>query len=206
LSTRRIAPTVASMFAAALLILVAILYRVVPVMAGADQSGWLPNFAPLAAIALCGAIYLPRRAAVILPLAALLVSDVVLNVFHYHKPLISWEILPHYLALGLVSWLGFTLRGRVTALRLVGASFVGSVIFYLITNTGSWIGEPLYAKTAAGWFQAMTTGLPGFAPTWMFYRNTLVGDLVFTALFFVCHTITARAPARPEAVRTVFAA
>jgi hypothetical protein len=186
------------MFAAVFLILVAILYRVVPVMVGADQSGWLPNFAPLAAIALCGAIYLPRRAAVLLPLAALVVSDVVLNVFHYHKPLFSWEILPHYLALGLVSWLGFALRGKVTALRLFGASISGSVIFYVITNTGSWIGEPLYAKTFAGWFQAMTTGLPGFAPTWMFSRNTFVGDLVFTALFLGCHAVTARSANEPK--------
>ena len=48
------------MFAAVFLILVAILYRVVPVMAGMDQTGWLSNFAPLAAIALCGAVFLPR--------------------------------------------------------------------------------------------------------------------------------------------------
>ena len=57
------------MFASAFLILIAVLYRVVPVMMGVDQNGWLSNFAPLAAIALCGAIYLPRRMAVLLPLA-----------------------------------------------------------------------------------------------------------------------------------------
>ncbi len=193
------------MFAAVFLILVAILYRVVPVMVGVDQNGWLSNFAPMAAIALCGAVYLPRRMAVALPLVALLVSDIVLNVFHYHRPLVTWEILPHYLALGLVSGLGFALRGRATALRLFGASFAGSILFYLVTNTGAWIGEAGYAKTAAGWLQAMTTGLPGLTPTWMFYRNTLVSDLVFTGLFLACHAVTTRGAPEPKAVRTVLA-
>jgi hypothetical protein len=194
------------MFAAVFLILVATLYRIVPVMAGADQTGWLPNFAPMAAIVLCGAVYLPRRAAVALPFAALVISDIVLNVFHYHQPLLTWEILPHYFALGLVSALGFALRGNATALRLFGASVAGSVIFYLVTNTGSWIGEPLYTtKTAATWLQAMTTGLPGHAPTWMFYRNTLVSDLVFTVLFVACQAMTVRSSAQPKAAEAALA-
>ena len=195
------------MFAAVFLILVAILYRVVPVMAGADQTGWLPNFAPMAAIVLCSAVYLPRRAAVALPFIALLVSDIVLNAFHYHKPFFTWEIIPHYFALGLVSALGFALRGHANALRVFGASFVGSVVFYLVTNTGSWIGEPLYVtKTAATWLQAMTTGLPGHAPTWMFYRNTLVSDLVFTGLFLACQALAARGAAQPKPAEAVLAA
>jgi hypothetical protein len=189
------------MFAAIFLILVAILCRVVPVMAGMDQNGWLSNFMPVAAIALCGAVYLPRRMAVVLPLVALLVSDVVLNVCHYHRPLFTWEILPHYFALGLVSALGFAMRGRVTAFRLFGSAVIGSLIFYVITNTGAWIGEPLYAKSLAGWFQAMTTGLPNFPPTWIFYRNTFVSDLLFTGLFFVCHTVTARTTPETKAVQ-----
>lgn len=190
------------MFAAVFLILVAILYRVVPVMMGADQSGWLSNFAPLAAIVLCGAVYLPRRMAVLLPLAALVVSDVVLNLFHYHWPLASWEMLLRYVALGLVSGMGFALRGRSTAVRLLSASFAGSILFYLVTNTGSWISEPGYAKTAAGWLQAMTMGLPGLPPTWIFYRNTLVSDLLFTGLFLFCHHVTTRGGPEPKLART----
>ncbi len=125
------------MFAAIFLILTAILYRVVPVMIGVDQSGWLGNFAPVAAIALCGAIYLPRRMAAVLPLVSLLVSDVVLNVYHYHQPIFTWEILPHYLALGLVSALGFALRGRVTGFRLFGASLAGSLVFYVTEHSNT---------------------------------------------------------------------
>jgi hypothetical protein len=169
--------------AAIVLLLVVILYRIFfGIVGSADFSG-LANFSPIAAVALCGAAYLPRRLAVVLPLVALLVSDAVLNVVHYHLPLLSFEIVPRYLALAIISGIGMTLRGRARLWPLLGASFAGSLIFFVITNTGSWIAAPEYAKTFAGWIQALTTGIPGYPPTWWFYRQTLMGDLFFTAIF-----------------------
>jgi hypothetical protein len=64
-----------------------------------------------------------------------------------------------------------------------------------VTNTGSWLAEPVYAKTAAGWLQAMTVGLPGFPPTWWFYRHTMISDLLFTAIFVACVRLGSRAEA-----------
>lgn len=176
----------ARMFAALILLVVGVVYRVVSACAGGAGLAWMHNFAPVAAVALCGAVWLPRRTALLLPLAMLFISDVLLNVFCYHWPLLTFELLPRYVALAAISALGFALRGRARLPLLLGASLAGSVIFYLITNTGSWLGEPGYAKTGAGWLQAVTTGLPGYPPTWTFYRYTLLGDLVFTLLFAAC--------------------
>lgn len=174
------------MFAAFALLLVVVVYRIVSGFVGSADFHWLHNFAPVAAVALCGAAYLPRRMALLLPLAMLFVSDVVLNVFHYHQPLLNFDILPRYAALALISALGFALRGRAGLGRLLAASVAGSLIFYVITNTGSWLCEPGYAKTGAGWLQALTTGLPGYPSTWWFYRHTLLSDLFFTLLFVLC--------------------
>ncbi len=174
------------MIPAVFLILVVVAYRVTLGMAGSQDLNWLHNFAPVAAIALCGAVCLPKRIAVLLPLGSLLLSDVILNVFHYHQPLLTWEIVPRYLALGLICELGFLMRNRVRFPGLLAGSVASSVIFYLITNTGSWIGDPGYAKTLAGWWQAMTVGLPGYPPTWTFYRHTLASDVLFTLLFAGC--------------------
>ena len=44
----------------------------------------------------------------------------------------------------------------------------------------------LYAKTFAGWVQALTTGLPGYPPTIAFFRNTVISDTLFTAIFIAC--------------------
>lgn len=186
------------MFAALLLLVVVVAYRIASGFIGSADFHWMHNFAPVAAVALCGAVYLPRRLAAVLPLAMLFISDVVLNVFHYHQPVFTMDILPRYVALALISLLGFALRGRSSLLRLLMASVVGSVVFYLVSNTGSWLYEPAYAKTAAGWFQAMTTGLPGYPSTGWFYRYTLLSDVVFTLLFVACMTV----PSKGESVPT----
>jgi hypothetical protein len=177
------------MFAALFLLVVVVAYRIASGFLGSADFHWLHNFAPLAAVALCGAVYLPRRIAAVLPIAMLFISDLVLNLFHYHQPFFTFDILPRYLALGLISLLGFTLRGRSNLLRLLTASFVGSLIFFVITNTGSWLSDPGYAKTAAGWLQAMTTGLPGYPSTWWFYRYTLLSDLFYTGVFWACMSV-----------------
>jgi len=52
-----------------------------------------------------------------------------------------------------------------------------------VTNTQSWAGDAFYAKTLAGWWQALTIGHPEYPPTIFFFRNTLFGDLMFTGLF-----------------------
>ena len=174
-----------------LLLFVVILYRVVLGIAGSDDLQWLHNFSPVAAIALCGAVYLPKRVAIALPLAMLFASDLVLNAF-YQVPLFTFEILPRYLALILITALGLAIRGRARLPQMVGASFIGSVLFYVITNTGSWLAEPAYAKTAAGWIQALTIGVPGWPSTWWFYRHTLLSDVIFTLLFVGCMALGSR--------------
>ena len=185
------------MFAAFALLIIVVAYRIVSGCLGSSDFSWLHNFAPVAAVALCGAVYLPRRAAIALPLAMLFLSDLVLNLFHYHQPFLTVEMLPRYLALLLIAGLGFALRGKVRIGSLLAASVVGSLAFYIITNTGSWLYEPGYAKDLSGWIQALTTGLPGYPPTWSFYRNTLLGDVFFTLLFVGCINWQVQRDTRP---------
>ena len=60
---------------------------------------------------------------------------------------------------------------------------LGALLFYLISNTASWLQLPGYAKTFAGWIQALTVGLPGFPPTWTFLLKTLLSGGLFASLF-----------------------
>ena len=174
--------------AALLLFTAAIAYRICAGLEG-NHIQWLQDFSPVAAIALCGAIYLPKRIALLVPLAALFVSDIVLNI-HYSQPLIAMEMALRYVALGLIVVLGFALRKKASFATVLPTTVAGSLMFYVISNTGSWIDQPGYAKTFAGWVQALTTGLPGYAPTWMFFRSTFASDLLFTTLFVACMAVT----------------
>ena len=176
------------MIPAILLIVCAVLYRIATGLTIIAGGTWLSNFAPLAAIALCGAAYFPRGYRFTIPMIALLISDIVLNL-HYRFPLLSPFVISHYLAFALIGCLGLSLRGRVGWKTLLPASLASSLIFYCVTNTVSWIFDPGYAKNLAGFIQAQTVGLPvygGTTPTWMFLRNTTLSDLFFTALFVAC--------------------
>jgi hypothetical protein len=173
------------MFPAILLVLCVVLYRVATgLLIHSGAAMWLSNFAPLAAVALCCAAYLPRRYKFSLPLVTLFVSDAILNAT-YHAPFFTWHVLCRYAALALVCAMGSALQNRASLKTMLPASLLGSTLFYLITNAFSWATDPGYVKNFAGLLQALTVGLPQYSatPTWMFFRNSLVSDLAFTALF-----------------------
>ena len=159
--------------------------------------GVLPqNFSAAYALAFCGGLYFPKRMAWWLPLGTLLVTDIGLNLFYYHAPLLDW-----YMGVKTLAFAGIVLLGRcfspgMNFLKLLGGGLLGAILFYLITNTASWIDNPAYTKTLAGWLQALTTGVPGVHPTtWEFFRNTLMSGGLFTALFVGTMKLTAESPA-----------
>lgn len=175
------------MIPAFLLIVSAIAWRIVTGLFVHSDSIGLMNFAPLAAIVLCSAAYFPPKFKFAVPMLALLISDLLLNL-HYGYSLVSPFVLSHYLGFAIVGCLGLLISGRASFKTLLPASLAASLIFYVVTNSVSWIYDPGYAKTAAGWLQCLTTGLPAYraTPSWMFFRNSLVSDLFFTALFVLC--------------------
>ena len=165
---------------AIMLLLVGTFFRVLRVDL-APQT--LPNFSPLMAAALCGAVFIPGWLGLVVPVAALLISDALLNL-HYGVPLISSQLLwtlPGYLIAVGLGWMIREHRGGL--LPILAGTLITSLAFYLITNTGSWLGLTAYPQNFAGWIQSLTTGLPGYAPTWSFFRNSLVSDLLFAAFF-----------------------
>jgi hypothetical protein len=175
------------MIPAFLLVLVAVAYRIAAGLLIQSGTTWLSNFAPFAAIALCSAAYFPGKLKFFLPLGALFISDAILN-YYYQAPLLTGHIVSRYLALTLVGCIGVLLQNRASFKTLLPASLAGSILFYVVTNLFSWLSDPGYAKNFAGLIQALTVGLPqyGSTPTWMFFRNSLVSDLIFTVLFVFC--------------------
>ena len=176
------------MIPAFLLVLVVMIYRIAAgILVQAGSATWLSNFAPFAAIALCGAVFFSPKYKLSVPLLALFLSDIVLNLY-YSAPLLHPLIVGRYFALVIVGGLGLLVQRRRSLEILLPASAGGSVIFYLITNAFSWLSDPGYAKSLGGLVQALTVGLPAYSatPTWMFFRNSLLSDLVFTGLFVLC--------------------
>ncbi|MEO5755156.1 MAG: DUF6580 family putative transport protein [Chthoniobacterales bacterium] len=189
------------MIPALFLVLLAVVYRIASALiVQGGGSAWLSNFAPLAAIALCSAIYFPRKYKFVVPFAALLVSDIVLDIY-YGASLFDPLIFCRYFAFALVGLIGLAISRRPSLKTIVPASIVGSTLFYVITNAFSWLTDPGYIKNFAGLIQALTVGLPQYSatPTWMFFRNSLVSDLLFTLLFVACMSFSRREAALPAA-------
>ena len=180
------------MIPALVLVFLTVIFRITTaIVVQGGGAPWLSNFAPLAAIALCGAIYFPGKYKFTVPFAALLISDVVLDLY-YGASLFEPLILCRYFAFAIVGLLGLAISRRVSLKTIVPASLAGSVLFYVITNAFSWLTDPGYVKTFAGLVQALTVGLPQYTPTWTFFRSSVLSDLLFTLLFVACMSYNRR--------------
>lgn len=146
------------------------------------------NFAPVAALAMfigATAWQQPtktgRMAALILPIAALLISDWVIGFY-------SWQVMVSvYAGFSISIILGLLIRRNYSWQTVFAASLTGSVIFFLLTNAAVWAFTPMYDKTIAGLLESYTLALP-------FFRNSLVGDLAYSAVLFGAYQL-AGAPA-----------
>jgi hypothetical protein len=155
-----------------------------------------PDFSAAYAFAFCAGVYFRGALAWVLPLGAMLATDVSLNVFYYHAPPVGFYLLLNYAVYALLIGLGKWFGRKSSFFKLVLGGLAGAVIFYLVTNTLSWLQDAAYAKTLAGWIQALTLGRPDWHPTtWEMFRNTLLSGGLFTALFAASEKLTAESPA-----------
>ncbi len=154
------------------LIVIAALTRVLP---------HPPNFSPVEAVALFGGAYFASRQwALIVPLAGMLISDLVLasiNGGSYASWFGTAGMALVYLCVALGVFLGYGLRGKVTGARVLGYSLLSSVLFFAVTNFGVWAFGAMYAKTPAGLVAAYVAGIP-------FFQWTVLGTLFYSAVLF----------------------
>lgn len=155
-----------------------VLFRVI----GAWQ-GWA--LSPLPAFFLLSFVLLPGRGRWLLPLAAWVVTDPLLNLFYGHA-LLTWD---HFgILAGLASMLVLVpwMQGNPTWLRGLLGSLMAAVLFYFVTNTISFFALPeFYSRSWEGFVQAQWTGPVDLGPTWVFLRNSCASNVVFAAIFLL---------------------
>jgi len=155
-----------------------------------------PNFSVAYAFAFCAGAFFGGALAWWLPLVTMLVTDVALNLFYYHTAPVGFYLVLNYALYALLIALGKWFGRKAPFFKLLLGGALGAVIFYLVTNTLAWLQDAAYAKTLAGWIQALTTGRPDWHPTtWEMFRNTLLSGGLFTALFAAAGKLTAESPA-----------
>lgn len=160
---------------------------------GAISPESLGNLSPFGALFFCGMAFFGWRG-VILPMAAWLISYPITNLIQGYS--MSAEVLSPLLGFAAMVGVACYFRKSSTGKMFVGSLLAG-VVFYLLTNTLSWATNPQYApKSLATLGQALWTGLPVYAPTWLFFRKAMVAQALFTGLFLVANRAVVSLPAR----------
>ena len=127
------------------------------------------NFTPVMAIALFSGVVLTPEIALVAPLIIMIASDLLIG----PHALYPWTWGSFFL----VSLLGLAIRKNAKVSRIFLGTLGGSLLFYLVTNLGVFLYQDMYEKSLSGLFQCYGMALP-------FFRNSLLGDLFFSGLFF----------------------
>ncbi|MFA4819180.1 MAG: DUF6580 family putative transport protein [Patescibacteria group bacterium] len=128
------------------------------------------NVAPVAAAALLAGAILPRKWALVVPILGMLASDLIIG--FYHVPV----MLTVYACFALMAASGRFVKLNKPLYWLTG-SLASSTLFFLATNFAVWATANWYPKTLEGLMLSYTLAIP-------FFRNTMLGDLIFTGVLF----------------------
>ncbi len=139
------------------------------------------NFTPIGAIALFAGTYLTdKRKAFLFPLIALLVSDIVIELTGGRG--FYPDMIFVYGSFALITALGFLLRGREQRQTIMVASLVSSLLFFFITNFGTWLMYDIYPKNGEGLINCYIAGIP-------FFKGTVMGDLFYNIILFTSYAL-----------------
>lgn len=137
------------------------------------------HFTPIAAVGLFAGAYFSRRTvAMLVPVAAMAISNFWLP--GYHNTAVMLSVYAMFAMPALVGPLLRRSRVRSTsvwAARLGLGAWGSSLAFYLVTNFAEWACTSNYEKTLAGLTHCYAAALP-------FYRQMLAGDTTYVALLF----------------------
>lgn len=129
------------------------------------------NFTPIIAMAIFGGFYLKKYWGILIPLAAMLVSDYFLGFY-------DWQVMASvYVGIILAFVIGRYFIRKKSGLKIVLAALISSVGFFIITNFAVWAFFDWYSHDWAGLVSCFTLALP-------FFRNSLFGDVIYAGVFF----------------------
>ncbi len=139
------------------------------------------SFAPQIAMALfAGAVIENKKVAFALPLFAMLLADILFEVFNITQGFWGWGQLVGYGILALITVIGFNLK-KISVGNVIGFSLLSSVVFYLLSNSAVWLLQGndyhAYAYSFSGYINCLAAGLP-------FLEKGLLVDLGYSAVLF----------------------
>lgn len=139
------------------------------------------NFSPAIAIFLITGVYFKGKLAWSLPVIAVFLTDLFMN--HYH----GLNFLEPFMIVTLCSYslvfiIGRKMGNQSSITKILGAGIVSSLLFHTLTCSYAWAYNPAYLKSFSGWLQALFIGEPGYVPSYLFLRNSVLSTVLFSVL------------------------
>lgn len=143
------------------------------------------NLVPVAALGLfSGSVLKNKYQAYLIPLFAMLLSDIGIALFTNTKGFYGISQFVNYVALVLVTLLGTSLTKR-SVLNIAGYSIAGSLVFFLLSNFGTFLSG-YYGYSFAGLTECFAMAIPFYKSEMAnsFFINSFAGDLCFSLIAF----------------------
>ncbi|MFM2326051.1 MAG: hypothetical protein RIR31_253 [Bacteroidota bacterium] len=169
-------------FIAAGLILVAAITRLIP---------HPPNFAPIASLAIFGgSVITNKKYALVLPLGALLLSDILFELFTTTQGFYDISQSFVYGAFILITFLATQIK-KVNAINILLACIWSGAIFFILSNFGVWLTGIYYPKTFTGLIACYAAAVPFYKDELFgnMLLNTFMSNVFFTALLFGAYAL-----------------
>lgn len=153
-----------------------------------------PNFTPLGGATLLGAAFFGRKyLAILVPIAAMWLSDLLLNntLYASYSEGFQWGAsyqIFTFAAIALTAIFGMKWFSKITNAKIFGGAIMATVLFFVVTNFGTWLAGTLYAKSLSGLIACYIAAIP-------FLLNSLVSNLLFAfAAFYLYSFIIEKKP------------
>jgi hypothetical protein len=140
------------------------------------------NFTPVLALFFISGAYLRGHLSWIGPVIAVIASDLVLNPSYGEGLFEPFTLISIFAYLG-IFFLGKSVRSSKKIVPLFVGALGSALLFHGITCGFAWLINPAYAKTISGFWQAQFLGEPGYAPAYLFLRNSIVSTILFSGVF-----------------------
>jgi hypothetical protein len=163
----------------AIMVLTTAVWRVV------NAEMHLYNLVPIAAMGLfSGSILQSKKWAYLIPLSAMLLSDIGLSLFTSTQGFYGISQIVNYVALAIVTLLGTRLVNR-NGLNIAGYTIGGSILFFILSNFGTFLSG-WYGYSFSSLVECYAMALPFYKSelSTTFFLNSLFGDLAFSAISF----------------------
>ena len=129
------------------------------------------QFTAILAVAFFAGLYLKGWKAIAVPLALMIISDVIIG-FH-DTMFFTWGSMVLAIAIGLL------LHQRKNFVTVLGGSIASAVVFFIVSNFGAWL-SPLYPHTWQGLQECYVMAIP-------FFRSTLVSTVAYSLVFYAAY-------------------